>query len=909
MWDLRDRFDLTLPAWGPYTKAYMGISHLPALDARPEGDSVDGVRVDLAVVPGFYRRKVDVPNVMWESGYHPWEAAPDLSYYSHRHELEWRDRVYVDVSFSALDDGARLVRCRCVNDTDDPQSLVLHYLASLHYPALASHGREPLRAARVEVPPGGVWVDGLDYDLLDLATPHPTDSLTPDGLLRGEVRGHDLVGGSALGRRFSQAEGDRVAYRIRLDAPLAHAALLLRYRMRNGGRATVRLSGLVDATATLAGGHDPAVEAIDVGSLGPGTHTLAITCDGVAPFDLDGLALVEADAAEQVTFAALQPAYSPQILPGPHAQSLVLKYEHAAPHYGLAWGFERSEVREFLTPELDRFMRHNVHHHTSRVLGETDADGHYTDVFLRPIPLAPRDEQVLYALLCAGTRDEVEARLAAFDPAPEACHSAYEAARARRVAFPAEGPGAPYAFGQERLAATVQTNVVYPVYCRRSFIRHNTPGRWWDSLYTWDSGFIGLGLAEVDLQRAVDCLNAYVTAPDDPHAAFLHHGSPVPVQFYLFQELWNRTQSREALAHFYPRLRQYHRFLAGRLGSSTTRSLPSNLLKTWDYFYNSGGWDDYPPQVEVHRRGLEDRVTPVVNTAHAIRTAKMLIQMAEALGEAEDVAEFRADVSAFRLALLRYAWDEESGYFGYVEHDEAGQPAGILRHESGENYDQGLDGLYPLLAGVGSDAQRARMLAHLAARDEIMTSFGLSAVSQAAPYYRVDGYWNGTVWMAHQWFFWKALLDHGEGALAWEVARTALELWEREARRTYNSYEHFVTETGRGAGWHHFGGLSAPVLAWYGAYFRPGRLTGGLDLWIARQAWADDRRAVEAEIVRYPDAAGREATLLVTLAGSGACRATWDGQRVPCGEVVSGCRAVRLPAEALRGVLRVEAVR
>ena len=149
MFDLQDRFDLTLPAWGPYTKAYMGISHLPALAA---GASADGVRFDLAVVPGFYRRKVDVPNVMWESGYHPWEAAPDLSYYAHRHELEWRDRVYVDVSFSALDGDARLVRCRCVNTTDDPQSLVLHYLASLHYPTLTSHGREPLRAARVALP-------------------------------------------------------------------------------------------------------------------------------------------------------------------------------------------------------------------------------------------------------------------------------------------------------------------------------------------------------------------------------------------------------------------------------------------------------------------------------------------------------------------------------------------------------------------------------------------------------------------------------------------------------------------------------------------------------------------------------------------------------------------------------------
>ena len=63
--------DLSLPAWGPYTKRYSGISHVPAAN--------DGVRFDLSVFPGMYRRRVDVPNVRFESGFHPWAAAPDLS--------------------------------------------------------------------------------------------------------------------------------------------------------------------------------------------------------------------------------------------------------------------------------------------------------------------------------------------------------------------------------------------------------------------------------------------------------------------------------------------------------------------------------------------------------------------------------------------------------------------------------------------------------------------------------------------------------------------------------------------------------------------------------------------------------------------------------------------------------------
>ena len=129
--------DLRLPSWGPYTKKYIGISHI--------ADEKAGVRLDVSVIPGFYRRKVDVPNVMWESGYHPWEAATDYSYYSHRHELEWKDQVYTDISFSKIGENSRLIRCECVNRTDNPQDIVLHYMASLHFPSHHSHSKEAIQ--------------------------------------------------------------------------------------------------------------------------------------------------------------------------------------------------------------------------------------------------------------------------------------------------------------------------------------------------------------------------------------------------------------------------------------------------------------------------------------------------------------------------------------------------------------------------------------------------------------------------------------------------------------------------------------------------------------------------------------------------------------------------------------------
>jgi hypothetical protein len=271
--------------------------------------------------------------------------------------------------------------------------------------------------------------------------------------------------------------------------------------------------------------------------------------------------------------------------------------------------------------------------------------GHFTNIFQRPIFLAPHTDLTVTGLVCAGAESDVRARLADFDPTDAAWREVHAAAEARAVGLLGDikPSGEAYRFSQARMAATVATNVVYPVRTRGTWIRHYTPGRWWDSLYTWDSGFIGLGLAELDLDRALDNLNAYLTAPGTPHAAFIHHGSPVPVQFYVLLALWERTQSLALLRYAFPRLQQYHRFMAGRLGSSTMRMARSNLIRTWDYFYNSGGWDDYPPQVHVHRQGLRASVAPVIGTAQVIRTAKIMAAMARALGE--PTAEYEADIT------------------------------------------------------------------------------------------------------------------------------------------------------------------------------------------------------------------------------------------------------------------------
>ena len=145
--------DLHLPDWGPYTKQYSGISHVPAVH--------DGTRFDLAVFPGLFRRRVEVPNVRFEGPWHVWQAAPDLSCYTIRHELEWKDKVYADISFLTAGEQACLIRAELHNDSPDPQDLVLHYAASAHDPTPSGQSWT-IPGADIRLPDSAVCVNVME---------------------------------------------------------------------------------------------------------------------------------------------------------------------------------------------------------------------------------------------------------------------------------------------------------------------------------------------------------------------------------------------------------------------------------------------------------------------------------------------------------------------------------------------------------------------------------------------------------------------------------------------------------------------------------------------------------------------------------------------------------------------------
>ena len=323
-----------------------------------------------------------------------------------------------------------------------------------------------------------------------------------------------------------------------------------------------------------------------------------------------------------------------------------------------------------------------------------------------------------------------------------------------------------------------------------------------------------------------------------------------------------------------------------------TARFASGLLTNYDYFYNASGMDDYAAQVLMHAKGLSGRAAPVLFTAHVIRAAKILRQSAWRLGLVQDEERCGRDIERLSAAL-QCAWDGECGYFSYVLHDDEGRPQGFLRTDAGENANKGLDGVYPLVAGACTARQLSTALAHLKSTKELFSPVGLTAVDMSAAYYRDDGYWNGAVWFSHQWFFWKTMLDLGEGAFAWDIARTALEAWKREVDDSYDTFEMINIATGRGGWFHQFGGLSCPVYLWACAYFQPGTVNCGFDVWLERASFTKNCTACTLELSTRD--CTRDALVLAALCPGTRVRAVLGGTVLPCTERAPGAWEVTVP--------------
>lgn len=881
-----------MPLWGPYSKKYSGISRIT------DHDTEKGVRFDLVVSPALANTNTCPPNVTIPVGVHPWTAKADYSYYSYRCDLEWKDVIYADVSFTKLTDESVLVCTTLVNNSDMTQNFLVNYFSALEFPGRFS--------AHLTLPKICAYKKATDYAAYSYHTPRPWDEQCMDAMKKGEFFDDRFVEHRGLGDRddnryilpkyprFGEEAGDSVSYCMEIPESLQDPVLSVRYRTVDARDCKFLLNG--EPVVFPATDGEMAIVQFRPQALRGKTFTLQFVSQGTGALELDFLAVTQACDANAIVVENIPHAYKPQIQTKAEADGARAEYRYDGVQkpFVLRTFNTQTRFRDFPTGALEdsptsRITQpdesfHNMLEQFSGSFSEKHSDdGFYHNAVMHTIYAKPHTVKKEYAVISYGETDYHDI------PYYEGVHIAAQASL-EPAGFTKAGE--PYAFSYELLRAALFQNVVYPLYCHGEYVPHHTPGKRWDSFYTWDSGFIGLAMANFAPEIADATLDLYFSDRDNPDYAFLLHGSPVPVHLYQYLEMLNAAEDKTKLYAYYDRAKLFYEFLAGRTHGSTTARFQSRLTTTFDYFYNCAGMDDLPPQKEMYRRGLQLKTAPAISTSQVIRTAKLLRIVALQTGRTEDAAVYEQDIRRLTDALQTYSWDEECGYFSYVLHDEAGKPVAQLRTEAGENLNKTLDGVYPLIAGAVTEEQKERLLAHLKSEAEMFTPVGISAVDRTASYYITNGYWNGNVWIAHQWFVWKTMLDLGETDFAWKIAKTALDAWKREVEYSHYTFEMFSIETGRGGWFHNFGGLSAPICLWAQAYFKPGTHQTGFDTFCTHGAFSEDCTAFSGSFTNYGDRSG---TLLLCLRENGTYRVCVNGAQTNPVERLPGVLEICLP--------------
>ncbi|MCC8073634.1 MAG: hypothetical protein LIO62_05860 [Clostridiales bacterium] len=884
-----------MPMWGPYSKKYMGISKIV------ESLSDVGARFDFSVHPTLWNSSTPVPNVTVPSDYHLWNCSSDYTFYSYRYELLWKDEVYADVSFSKINDDAYLMRCEFLNNTPLSQNCILNIFAALEFPYPTY--------CKVNAPKKCTIKKANDYEEYTYAVSRPWDEENPDGMFKGMFADKDFYLGKGLGDRcenyhvhflnlkpFGCEKGDRVSYKFNasgFDKPV----LALRYRTVTDGDAVFSMNG---DDITL-----PHREALGFVYLPYSDNVLLESCGG-AGVEFDFFAVVEDSEKQSLTTENTSYSYIPKItteeLENGHRTRL--DYDGVdAPFYILTHN-KNTRKRTLNSGSLEDALINRLSNgdHTYDDLTETFSasfqrkksdDGFFHNTLIKSIFIEPSSSHTEYVVLS----NEV------FEPLD---FNEYEAIyqKSKQACQPMgyNDKGKKYTLSTQILKSTLLTNVVYPVYRHGEYVVHHTPGKRWDSFYTWDSGFIGMGLLEFSPELCRYALDMYLCDDKNKDFAFLLHGSLVPTQFFEYLELLKRTENKDDLAFLYDKIKIYYEFLRGRNHGSTCAKFGNGLLTTYDYWYSHCGMDDYPAQVEMMRRYSQEYTCPCLSTAQIIRAGKIMKMVAISLGKNDDVAVYDADIECSVKALNELAWDEKSGYFGYTLYDENSNLTGIMRTDDGENYNKGMDGVYPLVAGAVSGERKKRLIEHIKNPKEMWSAAGISAVDMSASYYFDDGYWNGNVWMSHQWFIWKTMLDNGEADFAFSIAERALDMWKEETDFTYNTYECFGIATRRGGWFHNFGGLSAPICIWANCYYKPQTVTTGFDIWTDYQHTTDT--SAEISFKYYGDS--EKYTLIVTLCDKAEYKALLDGREIEYNERSKGSLEFTLSGKVKSGVLVIK---
>jgi putative isomerase len=269
-------------------------------------------------------------------------------------------------------------------------------------------------------------------------------------------------------------------------------------------------------------------------------------------------------------------------------------------------------------------------------------------------------------------------------------------------------------------------------------------------LFNWDTYFASYMLAlfnkKLAYANAIEMTKAITPEGFVPNFQSIGRGvsldrSQPPVGSTLVWHIYQQYKEKWFLQEVYPELLTWnrwwpqHRSIEGYLSWGSfdpqTRRLSQTFSKYESGLDNSPMYDGVPLDSNTHTLALAD----VGLISLYIADCQSLAAMASELGRHSDAAELKKRAATYKLKL-NTLWDEKTGIYLNKRLDKGE----LSKRLSPTNF-------YPLIAGVPTEAQAARMLKeHFYNPAEFWGEYLLPSVPRNDPAFKDNDYWRGRIW-------------------------------------------------------------------------------------------------------------------------------------------------------------------
>ena len=356
-------------------------------------------------------------------------------------------------------------------------------------------------------------------------------------------------------------------------------------------------------------------------------------------------------------------------------------------------------------------------------------------------------------------------------------------------------------------------------------ICRHLPARQWSKFFVWDTGMTAIAMADFN-QEYAESIISEMPDPQKMGKDAFGYGSFIITALYALWELYRKTADLKPVKTHYDLLKQlvmhmfdtkdnenYGDMVSANRGTGADDS-PALFYAKAEMF----AWE-YKETLPVNPSHESKSLICIGITAHAIRLLKILRIFADLIGKEKDVDVLTTKIEKIENDLNSHYWSNKHNCYldRIVDEDNLLEIPWI--------YDY-----LPLLSGSVPMDRKEIMLKALFAEDGYFTTNGLTILKPNSPYYRDNGYPNGSIWPPLQYFFWKMCYCAGEMDIAKRIADKFLTLFESNHKESLCVCEHFRANTGKSAGNMRFSSFGTLVAAMWKAHRKYGAIQTSYDI-------------------------------------------------------------------------------